>query len=126
MSFPLVSTIPTQKVIPIVTPTINTTKYTPNHQIDDYMKTTIQKDEKTNNYYIITDTINTEEDLIMDVNGNFVENTIIQEDTTVQNINSSLVDPYDSLKKNNIMQFYIGSLTIVGLFILFRMIQKTR
>ena len=55
-------------------------------------------------------------------NPSFISSTIITnkpENKTCKN------DPY-SIGDNKIVKFYIGSVTVIGLFILFRIMQKTK
>ena len=123
MSFPTVSTNPPNKVVPITT--TDTYSLVDVQKDDDLVKTTIQRDKSTNTFFIVTDnidetnTVNIEENTITDVNGNVIQDTILPEENDIQKVDSSI-------QNNYAMQFYIGSLTVVGLFVLFRMIQKTR
>jgi hypothetical protein len=96
--------------------------FQPDIQSEDSVKTTIKTDNNTNTFYVVTDnvnetdTVNIEQEFISDINGNIIEE---EEEEDIEH-------PSPSMKDNYVMQFYIGSLTIVGLFVLFRMIQKSK
>jgi hypothetical protein len=65
------------------------------------------------------------------VNNNFMileGNTIDKVNTTLQNDKKGIRTDAPSLKTkmNFSTQFYVGSLTVVGLFVLYRLIQKTK
>jgi hypothetical protein len=107
-----------------------------NDFIEDIVQsTTMIKDDKTNTFFVVKDNVGlkVEDDVVdvavADLNGNVIDEIVLEKDVSEkvkENEKPSIIIPYDSMKDSYLMQFYIGSLTVIGLFVLFRMIQKTR
>lgn len=91
------------------------TKY--NNEESKMLPVTIKKDEDSNNYVIL-------ENPTMDYNSNdkMITNIPIPEDEKKKQ-GKKLDSDY---KMNLTTQIYVGSLTVVGLFIFYRLLQKTR
>jgi hypothetical protein len=63
-------------------------------------------------------------DALVDANGNYLTSTELSDTIIDVPKKKSIVN--DNYKNDYIAQFYVGSITVIGLFVLFRMIQKTR
>jgi len=54
------------------------------------------------------------------------KNSVINEPVPSQSIKIETAKPTEKTNDDYMFQFYLGSLTVVGLFVLFRMIQKSK
>jgi hypothetical protein len=54
------------------------------------------------------------------------KNSVFGKRISSRNIRKTSAKPAEKTNDDYIFQFYLGSLTVVGLFVLFRMIQKSR
>lgn len=90
---------------------------------EDYqvVPSTLQVDKDTNTYQMLSLYMNGAEDVAGDVKNHEKHEIEIKRDDGDDDDNK-----YSNIHMNYATQFYLGSLTVVGLFILFRMIQKTR
>ena len=99
--------------------------YTESSEYINNITTIIKKDDLTNNLIVLTEDENDK-----------IDNTIISKEKPViindeiinkKYINNNYFDNYfDNYSKNYALQFYLASITVVGLFIFFRMVQKSK
>jgi len=82
--------------------------------------TIIKSDDKTNTFIVLTED---DTDKINDIGVPEAKDVIIK-DAPSKNITTN--DYIHNYGKNYALQFYLGSITVVGLFVFFRMIQKSR
>ena len=95
--------------------------YTESSEYINHIPTIIKKDDLTNNLIVL-----------MEDENDKIDNTIISQEKPVI-INDEIINKkhinnnyFDNYSKNYALQFYLGSITVVGLFIFFRMVQKSK
>ena len=88
------------------------------HNAKESIPATIVKDHIKNDHYVtIVDTPNIQNTLA----AQYIEQK--SNDANNNNNDDKLIDEY---KQNYLAQIYVGSLTVIGLFIFYRMVQKSR
>jgi hypothetical protein len=97
-------------------------KYDTKEKESSMLPITIKKDDDSNNYVILENHLFVNDVMDYTTSDRMVTNMPIPKPVPPKK--EKMIDP--DYKMNVATRFYIGSLTVVGLFVFYRLIQKTR